>query len=93
MKKVLYVALLIVEFFAGAVFMELAHRNTFVIPVIVTAALTLALLVWQIVRLVMAKNDAVKGKIKRDIALVMLLPVAAFVVMLIYIVVGLMMVI
>ena len=80
-------------FVAGVVFMELAYRNTFVIPVIVTAALTLALLVWQVVRLVLAKNDAAKGKIKRDIALVMLLPVAAFVVMLIYMVVGLMMVI
>ena len=93
MKKALYIVMLVAEFLGGALLMELAYRNTFEIPVIITVVATLALAVWQIVRLVKAKDDAAKGKIKRDIALVLLVPVAAFIIMLVYLVVGLMMVV
>ena len=93
MKKALYIVILIAEFVLGSLLMELAYRNTFEIAVVITVIATIALAVWQIVRLIKANDSSAKGKIKRNIALVMLIPVAAFIVMLVYLLVGLMTVI
>ena len=91
MKKALYIVMLIAEFVVGSLLMELAYRNTFEIPVIIVVIATLALMAWQIVSLIKAKDSAARGKIKRNMALVLLIPMAAFIVMLICLVVGLMM--
>ena len=93
MKKVLYILMLVVEFVIGALLMELAYHNTFEIATVITVIATLALAVWQIVELIRAKDATAKGKIKRNIALIMLIPVAAFIIMFVWLIVGLMMVI
>ena len=93
MKKVLYIVMLVAEFLLGSLLMELAYRNTLEIATVITVVVTLAFAVWQIVELIRAKDATAKGKIKRNIALIMLIPVAAFIIMLVWFVVGLMMVI
>ena len=93
MKKVLYIVMLVAEFVFGALLMELAYHNTFAIAVVITDIATIALAVWQIVDLTRAKDEVAKHKIKRNIALIMLIPIAAFIVMFIWLLVGLMSVI
>ena len=93
MKRVLYLVMLAAEFVLASLLMELSYRNTFEIPTVITVVATLALAAWQTVKLMRTKDATVKGKIKRNIALIMLIPVAAFVIMLVWLVVGLMTVI
>ena len=92
-KKALYIVMLVAEFVLGSLLMELAYRNTFEITTVITVIATLALAAWQTVKLMRTKDATAKGKIKRNIALIMLIPVAAFIIMLVWFVVGLMMVI
>lgn len=92
-KKILYVLLLIAEFIVDFLLMSLAWANTFEIPCIITVVICAALLVWQIVLLTKAKDSTAKGKLFRNIALVMLLPIVAFFIMLVWFIVGLMSVI
>ena len=93
MKKILYLLLLIAEAVVGCLLMMLAWANTFEVACAVTCVVCVALLVWQFISLIKAKDAVARKKIKRNIALVMLLPIAAFFVMLIWLIVGLMSVI
>ena len=93
MKRVLYFVMLVAQFVLASILMELAYRNTFEIPTLITVTVTLALVVWQTVKLIRAKDATAKGKIKRNIAFIMLVPVASFIIMFVWFVVGLMMVI
>ena len=92
-KKILYFLLLIAEFVVGCLLMMLAWANTLEIASIVTGVIWAALMVWQIILLTKATDAIARKKIKRNIALVMLIPIAAFIVMLIWLIVGLMSVI
>ena len=89
MKKVLYFVLLLAEAVAGFLLINLAWANSFEIPCIIAIAVWAALLVWQIVLLAKSSDSAAKSKIRRNIALVMLIPIVSFVAMLVWLIVGL----
>ena len=93
MKKILYFLLLIAEFVVGCLLMMLAWANTFEIACVVTGVIWAALIVWQIISLTKATDAGARKKIKRNVALVMLIPTAAFILMLVWLIVGLMSVI
>ena len=88
MKRVLYFVMLIAELAVGFFLMSLVWRTTLYIPCIVVAAVWAALMAWQIVSLSKANDAAAQKKILRNIALVMLIPTATFVVLLIWFIVG-----
>lgn len=89
-KKILYFILLAAELFVGTLLlMALWMNNNMVITCSVVIAAMVALWTLQIIRFARATDSTVKGKCLRNIALVALLPVAAFVAVYIYVVVGL----
>lgn len=89
MKKALYFILIIAELVVGFLLMSLACANTFEIACIIVAVIWAVLMVWQIVLLAKTTDAATKGKIKRNIALIMLIPIIASIVMFICLIVGL----
>ena len=89
MKKVFYVILLIAELFVDVLLMSLAWNNTYEIATVITSIVCAALVIWQLVMLVITKDPAVRKKIMRNIALIMLLPVVAFIIMFICLFIGL----
>ena len=86
MKKVLYFVLLIAELFVGSVLMISLFDSSLYIPLAVSVVAVVGLLVWQLVRYVKVAELAVKRKLLRNIALIMLIPIAVFFV--IYVVVA-----
>lgn len=80
MKKVLYFILLIAELFVGVLLMSALWNSSLYIPIAVTAVALLALQVWQIILYSKATDIAVKRKILTRIALIMLIPIAVFIV-------------
>lgn len=89
MKKILYFVLLAVELFAGFLFMSGLWNSSLYIPVAVTVALVVGLLVWQLMRFAKAADCAAKKKILRNIALILLIPSAVFVITYIGVVIAL----
>lgn len=89
MKKALYFILIIAELVVGFLLMSLAWTNTFEIACIIVAVIWAILMVWQIVLLAKTTDAATKGKIKRNIALIMLIPIIASIAMFICLIVGL----
>ena len=79
MKRLLYFILLITELFIGSLLMISVWDALFYIPIVVLAVVV-GLLIWQIVWYFKTNNPATKRKILRNIALIMLIPIAAFVV-------------
>ena len=89
MKKALYLILLLAELFVGFLMVSLVWVNIGWLPCVITLALWAVLLVWQIVTL-KKNSDAEKArKIKRNIALIMLIPSTLYVVMLLWLIVAL----
>ena len=84
MKKVLYIILLLAELLFDFILMSLVWTNVSVSVCIVTAVVCAALIIWQGIMLAMATDAAVKRKLMRNIALIMLIPVAVFIIMFIY---------
>ena len=80
MKKVLYPLLLAAELFVGVLLMISLWNSGLYIPIGIAAAAVVALLVWQLVRLVRTQESAVKRKCLRNIAFVLWIPMAVFVV-------------
>ena len=80
MKKVLYFVLLIAELFIDLLFMISLWDSSLYIPIAVSVAAVLGLLIWQLVRYFKITDLAVKRKILCNIALIMLVPIAVFVV-------------
>ena len=78
MKKILYFVLLIAELFVDSLFMIALYNSSLYIPLAVSVAAVVGLLIWQIVRYVKTAELAVKRKLLRNIALIMLIPIAAF---------------
>jgi hypothetical protein len=69
--------------------MSLAWASIGWLPCVITIAVWAALLVWQIAAL-KKNSDAVKArKIKRNIALIMLIPSALYVVMILWLIINL----
>lgn len=78
MKKILYFVLIIAELFVGSVLMISLCNSSLYIPSAVSVAAVVGLLIWQIVRYVKTAELAVKRKLLRNIALIMLIPIAVF---------------
>lgn len=93
MKKALYIVLLIAEAVAGFLAINLAWVNLGWAPCAVTLAVWAALMTRQVLLLKRSAHGDKKKKIYRNIALVMLVPIAGFMIMLIWLIVGLSMVI
>ena len=89
-KKILYFILLAAELFVGTLLlMALWMNNNMVITCSVAVVATVGLLIWQIIRFAKATDPTIKRKSTRNIALALLLPVAVFVAVYIYVAVGL----
>ena len=89
MKKALYLILLLAELFVGFLMVSLVWVNIGWLPCVITLALWAVLLVWQIVTL-KKNSDAEKArKIKRNIALIMLIPSTLYIVMLLWLIIAL----
>ena len=76
MKKILYIALLVAEAFIDTAFLISLLNATLYIPAALAVAAVLGLLIWQAVRLSKAPNLEAKKKILRNIALILLIPIA-----------------
>lgn len=84
-----YLILLAAELFIGTLLLMSLWSSNMTITCGITIALTVGLAVWQIVRLICAKDEAVKKKSRRNIALILLLPIIAFIAVALYVVIGL----
>ena len=78
MKRILYFILLIAELFVGSLLMISLWDALPYIPIAVSA-IVVGLLIWQLVWYFKANNLETKRKIRRNIALIMLTPIAAFI--------------
>ena len=89
MKKILYFILLAAELFIGTLLMISLWSSN--LPIVCGAVVVVmaALLLWQIIRLRKLSDPAAKQKILRNIALIMLLPMAAFAVVFVCVAVAL----
>ena len=67
--------------------MSLAWVNIGWLPCVITLAVWAALLAWQIVTLKKNSDAAKARKIKRNIALIMLIPSASYVVMILWLII------
>ena len=80
-KRVLYILLLLAELVLDTLLMSVLWSITLVIPVLAIMAVSTGLLVWQIIALVRAADPNKKRKKKRNIALILLLPIAIFLIL------------
>lgn len=79
MKKSLYFPLFIVELFVGVMLMISLLEGLFYIPIAVSAVVA-GLLIWQLVWYFKTDNTSARSNILRNIALILLIPIAAFIV-------------
>ena len=89
-KRVLYILLLLAELVLDTLLMSVLWSITLVIPVLAIMAVSTGLLVWQIIALVRAADPNKKHKKKRNIALILLLPIAIFLILFIWFIVAMM---
>ena len=78
MKKILYFVLLIAELFVDTVLMISLWDSSLYIPLAVSVGAVAGLLIWQLVLYIKVAELAAKRKILRNIALIMLIPIAVF---------------
>lgn len=88
-KKILYFILLAAELFVGTLLLMSLWMSNMVITCAGAIVATVGLLIWQIIRFAKATDPTIKRKSTRNIALALLLPVAVFVAVYIYVAVGL----
>jgi hypothetical protein len=79
MKKIFYFILLTAELFVSLMLMISLWDVLFYIPIAVSLIVA-GLLIWQLVRYFKTNDPATKRKALRNIAFIMLIPIAAFVV-------------
>ena len=89
MKRILYFLLTGAELFIGTLLLMSLWSSNMTITCTLTVALTVGLSVWQIVRLTRTEDTGAKRKILCNIALILLLPVVAFIAVFLYVVIGL----
>ena len=87
MKKVLYILLLLAELVIGFLLLSAAWANIGWLPCVIAIAVWAALLAWQIVMLKKNSDAAKAWKIKRNIALIMLIPSAVYLVMILWLII------
>ena len=87
MKKALYILLLLAELVIGFLLLSAAWANIGWLPCVIAIAVWAALLVWQIVMLKKNSDAAKAWKIKRNIALIMLIPSAVYLVMILWLII------
>ena len=87
MKKALYILLLLAELVIGFLLLSAAWANIGWLPCVITIVLWAVLLVWQIVVLKKNTDEAKARKIKRNIALIMLIPSAVYLVMILWLII------
>ena len=79
MKRLLYFVLIIAELFLGSLLMISMWDALFYVPIAVSAIVA-GLLIWQLVRYFKTDDPATKSKVFLNIALIMFIPIAVFVV-------------
>ena len=89
MKKVLYCILLLAELLVGILLMISLWSNNMYSPCVITAVAFVALLTWQIILLTQVTEPVAKRRVLRNIALIMLIPSVSFVIVFVYVAVGL----
>ena len=77
MKKLLYCILLIAELFVGSLLMISLWDALFYISIAVSA-IVVGLLIWHLAWYFKTDNPATKRTVLRNIALIMLIPIAVF---------------
>ena len=77
MKKVLYFALIAAELFVGSLLMISLWDTLLYVPV-AASAIVVGLLIWLLVRYFKVTDPAIKKKILFHIALIMLIPIVAY---------------
>lgn len=87
MKKALYILLLLAELVIGFLLMSLAWDGIGWIPCVIFIAIWAALLVWQILSLKKNDDAAKTWKIKRNIALIILIPSISYVCMILWLII------
>ena len=87
MKKALYILLLLAELVIGFLLLSAAWANIGWLPCVIAIAVWAALLAWQIVMLKKNSDAAKAWKIKRNIALIMLIPSAVYLVMILWLII------
>ena len=87
MKKALYILLLLAELVIGFLLLSAAWANIGWLPCVIAIAVWAALLVWQIVMLKKNSDAAKAWKIKRNIALIMLIPSLSYVCMILWLII------
>ena len=91
LKRALYFILIIAELFLDWLFMGGLWNSTLYIPLVISVVAVTGLLIWQLVRFAKVTDLTIKKKILRNIALILLMPIAIFFV--VYIVVAISMII
>ena len=86
MKKVMYVILLLEELIVDVLLLSLVWTNMGRLPCVAFAAVWIGLVVRQVLQLKKNDDEAMTTKIKRRIALAMLVPFSAPVVMILWLV-------
>ena len=89
-KRVLYILLLLAELALDTLLMSVLWSITLIIPALAIMAITTGLLVWQFVVLVCAADAGRKRKKMRNIALILLIPTAIFLVFFIWFIIAMM---
>lgn len=87
MKKALYIILLLAELVVGFLLLSAAWASIGWIPCVIAIAVWAALLAWQIVMLKKNGDAAKARKIKQNIALIMLIPSAVYLVMILWLII------
>lgn len=78
MKKILYFVLLAAELFVDSLLMISLWDSSLYLPIALSVGAVVGLLIWQLVMYTKITDAAVKKKIFRNIALIMLIPIAVF---------------
>ena len=78
MTKILYFILLAAETLLGIPFMISLWDSSLYIPIALSVGAVVGLLIWQLVMYTKITDATVKKKIFRNIALIMLIPIAVF---------------
>ena len=84
MKKVLYLILLLAELVVGICLMSSAWDSIGWLPCVITIAVWAALLIWQAAKLKKNSDAAKARRIRRNIALIMLIPAVLYVGMILW---------
>lgn len=90
LKKVLYILLLLLELSLDVLLMSIFCAIALGIPCVVIVVVSVGLLLWQIIAFAKTADADKKRRIKRNIALVLLIPTAIFFIFFVWFIVAMM---